>query len=428
MNVYPEIGEESANPISMVGLHGTTLHAALGAPIRGLWQAWDRFYAVAGNGVYRISGGVATLLGTVANDGLPVSMSHNIFELLIVSSGQGWVVQKATDALTKVSDPEFPDALIADFIDGYGIMAEKESGRFWYTTIDDFETISGIDFATAEGSPDDLVSLIVDHREIFLFGKKTTERWYNAGGASNVFQRSQGGFIEKGCRGTFSPAKLDNTVFWLGNDNVVYRLNEASPVRVSNHGIEKLIRGTTSDPVSYAYNWGGHAFYVLNFPGELSIAFDVATNRWHTRETYGRDDCVYHHHAQVGLTHYVGGADGNVYTISDDVYTHNGGVLPRIRSVGPFRTDQYYADMPELTLVFETGENSDYVNASEVFIEISDDAGKTFSNRIQASLGVQGEYRTEVKFLALGGFHDNQRVIQTTMTDDSRYTLVGAWV
>ena len=423
INLYVEVGRDAANPLSLVQVHGASLHVSLSSAIRGFHNAWGRFYAVAGNGVYRIDGTVATLLGTIPDDGLPVSMDHNIFELCIVSAGDGYVVQKATDVLTKITDVDFPESSIVYFLDGYGMLLEKNSGRFHFTTINDFETISGIDFATAEGAPDDLVSLIVDHRELWLFGTDTIEIWDNVGDSSNPFQRRPGAFIERGCRGTYSTAKLDNTVFWLGDNGVVYRADGITPIRVSNHGIETLISRTTAEPIAFTYTWDGHDFYQLNFNGEFSCVYDASTQLWHTRKRIDRLDAGYDHHVRIGTSHYVGGQDGDVYLLNGNLNKWGSLDHFRRRSAGPARS-QGYASMPELELVFETGAGSATISPDQVFLEISDDSGRTFGNRIQASLGTQGQYRTEIKFLGLGGFYDNQRVHRITVTDDAPFTLV----
>lgn len=424
VNVYVEAAQEAAP--ALLGVPGTIERVDLGEAIRALYPAFGTLYAVAGDKVYSVSSGwVATELGTVANDGLPACMTHNIFELLVVSGLSGYTVQKTTEAFAEVTDTDFPQSNRCGFIDGYGILLEKNSGRFWFTDIDDFETISGIDFATAEGAPDDLVSLIIDHREVWLFGDQSTEVWTNVGNASNPFQRVPGGFIEKGCRAAQSPAKLDNTVFWLGDDGVVYRADGLRPQRVSNHAVEYLIAGQESSlAIGMAYNQYGHAFYQLSMPS-LTMVYDASTGAWHRRKTRGFDHCVYQHHARAYGVELVGGTDGKLYQLDKDTYTH-AGELERIRTIGPIRTNGF-TSMSSLTFLFETGENDDAVDASKVFIEISDDGGKTFSPRIEGSIGRQGDYRTEVKFHALGGFYDNERVIRLTMTDDAKYTLVDSY-
>lgn len=423
VNCYVEAGRGVSN--ALVGVHGYVEYVDLGAPIRGLHNAWGVMYAVAGSNLYKIVAGTATLLGNVGSDGLKADISHNIFELLVLSGGNGYVAQKS-DTFSAVTDTDFPDASVCDFLDGYGMLLEKKSGRFHFTTINDFETISGIDFATAEGAPDDTVSLLVDHRELWLFGERTIEIWYNVSASSNPFQRREGAFIERGCRGTYSPAKVDNTVFWLGNDNIIYRADGVTPKRVSNHGIENLINKTTVDPIGSAYNWEGHAFYQLTFPGELTVVYDASTDTLHTRKTQTRLDSGTEHHVQIGTTHYMGGPDGKIYRLDENNYQFGGDELPRFRAVGPLRT-RGYSTMSEATFVFETGENTDPLNESEVFLEISDDGGRTFSNRIQGSIGKQGQYKTEVKFLALGGYYDNERVMRIGMTGNARFTLIDAW-
>ena len=429
INCYPEIGEQAANAVVLQGIPGSVLLVDLGAPIRGMFRGFGAFYVAAGHHVYRIdSVGVTVDLGEISNiSSQPVGFSQNIFEVLIVSDGLGYVVQEGASTLTEISDAEFPDTTKCDFIDGYGLLIERGSGRFWYTTINDFESISGIDFATAEGSPDDLVSLLVDHREVWLFGESSTEVWYNVGDNTNPFQRVSGGFIERGCSGAYSPAKLDNTVFWLGDDRVVYRADGLTPIRISNHGIEDLIAKTTAEPVGSSHTRNGHSFYQLHFKGQLTIVYDASTQAWHTRKNLNRPDAVAAYTASAHGRQYVGGDDGKVYYLDDSVYTFDGEPIERVRAIGPIRTDGFTVTR-SLFAGFETGINSGPVNPSKVFLEISDDQGRTFGSRFEASTGTTGQYGGEVKFNGLGGFYDNQRVLRLTMTDDSRFSLVSVSV
>lgn len=421
VNCYPEVGEEGR--VAQRGVPGTRTLGSL-TDIRGLHLAFGKLYAVAGEKVYFVSAnGVATEIGSVANDGKPVSMAHNIFELLIVSAGNGYTVQRSNDAFGPITDPDFPVTVRCAFLDGYGLLLERDSGRFWFTEIDDFETITGTDFATAEGAPDNLVSLLVDHREVWLFGETSTEVWFNDG--VSPFSRAPQGFIERGCRGAFSPAKLDNTVCWLGNDGVVYRAEGLVPMRISNHGVEQQIARTTTDPVALAYTHEGHAFYQLTFPGELTVVYDAATQRWHTRETRGRSDCAYHHHALAYGKHVVGG--DRLYELDPDLYQHAGDELPRSRTIGPLRTDRF-TTCAQLTFVLETGATSHLATEQKVFLDISDDGGRTFDQRIEGSVGRQGEYRIAVEFFGLGGYYDNQRCYRLSMTDDAKFTIVDAYM
>lgn len=416
VNCYVEADPSAANQLALVGLHGTTEFSGF-SDVRALHVAWGELYVVEGSCLYLVGPmGEKTLLGEVGSDGNPASLAHNINNMLIVSAGQGYSLEKGAASVVL---QDVPSTSRIDFVDGYVLLAEKESGRFRYTELDSVE-LSG--FATAEGSPDDLVSLVVDHREVMLFGESTLERWYNDG--ATPFARSPGGFVERGCKGAFSPAKLDNTVFWLGDDLVVYRLDDHRPIRISNHGIENLIAATTVDPIGMAYSWNGHAFYQLHFPGQLSCVYDASTKLWHTREQKDRKDAPYYHYAQAYGKNFVGGR--GLFEIREDLYTHAGEEIPIQKSVGPLRVENY-GTMPRLTLIMDTGENSNPNTDSLVFLKISDDSGRTFSGRIEGSIGKQGDYRQEVTFYALGGFYDNQRVLEINRTDDAKFVLVDSY-
>jgi hypothetical protein len=66
--------------------------------------AFGQLYAVAGNGVYRVdSNGNEVKLGEVADDGLPASITHNIFEVVVVSGGLWYTIQKDSGEFSTVS-------------------------------------------------------------------------------------------------------------------------------------------------------------------------------------------------------------------------------------------------------------------------------------------------------------------------------------
>lgn len=120
--------------------------------------------------------------------------------------------------LTQITDPDFYGAVGVGFLDGYFVFNEPNSQRFWVTESYNGLAIDSLAFASAEGSPDNLVTLIVDHREVWLFGVNTVEVWYNAGTPDFPLARIQGAFNEIGCLAAYSVAKLDNGLFWLGRD------------------------------------------------------------------------------------------------------------------------------------------------------------------------------------------------------------------
>jgi hypothetical protein len=228
-------------------------------------------------------------------------------------------------------------------LDGYFVFNEPNSQRVWVTQLLDGLSIDPLDFASAEGSPDGLVSLIIDHREAWLFGTNSVEVWYNSGEADFPLTRIQGAYNEIGCIAPYSVAKMDNSVFWLGADargqGIVYRANGYQGVRVSTHAVEFAIQqyGDLSDAVGYTYQQDGHTFYVLNFTNaDTTWVFDAATGAWHERAGFRNGDFKRHrgnNHARFNGDPHVGDYEnGKVYVYSLDVYADDGAVQKWLRS------------------------------------------------------------------------------------------------
>jgi hypothetical protein len=190
----------------------------------------------------------------------------------------------------QIGDPDFPGAVTVGYVNGYFVFNEPNSARVWVTALYDGTDIDALSFASAEASPDNVVSLIVDHKEIWIFGNNSTEVWYDAGQPDYPLAPIQGAFLETGCAAPYSVAKMDNSVFWLAADargyGMVYRARGYQPQRISTHAIEYAIQtySTISDAIAYTYQQDGHFFYVLTFPtANVTWVYDAATNMWHQR-------------------------------------------------------------------------------------------------------------------------------------------------
>lgn len=258
--------------------------------IRGLHDVEGRLFAVAGTKLYQISNkGVAIPLGTVPGVGR-VSMAHNQIaggnELLVVNGNSGYVWNTLKQTFRRVTDSGYPGAFLAEFVDSY-LMQVEPFGRFlFHSDPADASEYNALDRFEAEAQPDPVVSMLVDHGEVWAFGTRTIQLFENTGGAQGTFQ-SKGIVIEQGCAGRFTPAKLDNSVVWLGNDGIFYRADGYSPVRISTHAIEDAISGNDW-PQAFAFVWSskGHKVYYCTFPDGQTWGYDMSSRLWHRRASY----------------------------------------------------------------------------------------------------------------------------------------------
>jgi hypothetical protein len=478
INLFPEIVPEGGKePAFLNRAPGLNLVTTVGTgPIRGMLESGQWLYVVSGSKLYKVNQSyVATLIGNVRNNFGPVSMAFNGTQLFVADNGPSFVYNLLDN--TYVENSSFPQAQTVTFIDGYFIFNEPDSQRFWVTESYDGTVLEGTSVANAEGSPDGIVSLIADHNELWLFGGNSVEVWYDAGlpPPGVPFQRIQGAFNEIGCAATYSVAKLDNSLFWLGADargkGIVYRANGYTGVRVSTHAVEYAIAqyDTISDAIAYTYQQEGHTFYVLTFPSaNATWVYDASTQAWHERASWDEGDFIRHRsncRAVFNGEVLVGDFENsNIYSFDLDVYSDNGGVQKWIRSWRALptgqnnlrRTAQHSMQLdcevgftlPPTAidgdlkyLVTESGnrlitESGQYITNQAtitgnpqpvVLLRWSDDGGHTWSNYHGKSMGTTGQTGKRVIWRRLGmTLKLRDRVYEVSGTDPVKIAIMGA--
>jgi hypothetical protein len=316
-----------------------------------MWKFGDFLYVASGGKLYRVDGNFAvTELGLINGSGL-VSMADNGIQLFVACNPSAFIYNANTGVFAQITDPDFPGAVTVGYLDSYFVFNEPNSQRVWVTSLLDGTAIDPLDFASAEGNPDNIVSLMVDHREVWLFGNNTVEVWYNAGLADFPLARIEGAFMETGCLAPYSVAKLDNAVFWLGSDargnGIVYRNQGYNAQRVSTHAIEWQIQqyGVLNDAIGYSYQQDGHSFYVLTFPtAQATWVFDVATGAWHERAYW--DGVQYRRHRSNCQANFAGQVlvgdweNGRVYAFDPEVYVDENNLQRWMRSWRALPTGQ----------------------------------------------------------------------------------------
>lgn len=332
-------------------------------PIRGLHDVEGALLAVSGNKLYRITNRqVAVPLGTIPGVSR-VSMAHNQItggsEVVIATGDGGYVYNTVEETLEPITDDGFPGLRVADFVDGY-IAGVEPGGRYWlHSGLADANSWSELDRSDSEAQPDKIVSLIVDHREVWVLNKRTIEPFENTGAATGTFQRVSGTVIEVGCDGRFAVCKMDNSVIWVGG-GIVYRANGYSPVRISTHAIEQaLSRCDLSRAYMYTYEDRGHKIAYLTCPDGYTWGYDAATNEWHRRESYGMNRWRLSALVKSG-NNWVGGdfAEGKLYLldwnykVEGDTYSQP---LVRRRVSGVLHDNQNPVWINAVELVLDTG-------------------------------------------------------------------------
>ena len=447
VNLFPEAvpegGKEAAFLSRCPGLR--LLGSMVTGPVRGMWVMGDVVYIVSGNDLWEVTENalgayITQLVGGVNGNG-PVSMADNGTQLFIAANGPSYIFNTVTRAFVTIRDVDFPGAGMVGYLDGYFVFNEPGTQKVWVTSLLDGTSVDPLDFASAEGAPDRIIGLIVDHREVWLFGATSVEVWYNSGATDFPLQRVQGAFNEIGCAAAFSIAKMDNGLFWLGADargqGMVYRANGYTGKRISTHAVEWQIQqyGDLSDAIGYTYQQDGHSFYVLTFPtADKTWVYDVATDAWHERAgfesgafTRHRGNCQANFKNKILIGDY---ENANIYAFDMTVYADNGDTQKWLRSWRALPTGQNNLKRTihhRLQLDCATGVGLEDGSVPQVMLRWSDDGGKKWSNEYWRPIGAIGETGHRAIWRRLGTTKKSRdRVYEVSGTDPVKITITGA--
>lgn len=381
-------------------------------------------YTVIGVTLYSVDeSGVETAHGTVGGT-LPVQMADNGTQLAIQGgalNNQGYVLDSGT-LYTGILN--LPPVSGVTYIDGYFVWPVFESDQFIISALTDGLSYDPLDVATVEGDPDDIIGVVNLQRELQFFGSKTIEIWFNSGNADFPFERSPNAFIERGCRDRDSIIKIDNSVQFMGDDLIVYRLNGYQPVRISNHAIE-FKTAPAAWFRAFTQTCEGAKWYVLNTDVGC-WAYEMSTGAWAERRSLGYDNyrasCAVQAYGQTIL----GDAySGKLYTQSLDVQTEDGNVIPVEITLPDIQTDRQKATLYSFEMYCETGVGVAADPDPQVIMQYSKDGGRTFSNEMSRTLGAVGEYLT--RCIWRPGVQFRQLQIKLQMPSLTRRYVISCW-
>lgn len=380
-------------------------------------------YVVSGSKLYSIDSNLeATELGTMPGGGY-VDMAGDETHVMLVTGGSGYYWNGST--LQLISDPDLPPIDWVEVLDGYFVVGETDSGRFFVSANRNPGSWDALDFATTERYPDNNVAGIVDHGEFTAFGKESGQVFYNSGDADFPLSSVPSGQFEVGCMSRFGPAKIDNGICFPGNDGIVYRLSGYNPQRISTHAVEQWIEDAADkDFHGIAWSEAGHKFYALTSTSGTFV-YDLSTQLWHERQSFRATQW----NALFVLRAYnkwiVGERESNrLGELDATTFTEWGEVLRSSCASPSLGEDNRRVLNSRLELIFEQGVGltSGQGADPQVMLRWSDDGGRTWSNEHWRSMGRIGEFRARAVWHQLGMSRD--RVYEYAISDPVRRTLI----
>lgn len=373
---------------------------------------------------------------------IPLGLTANTFKVSLTLNGTAVdtsVSQSGIHTLTTVGYG-FPEGCkTVSYMNGRFIAVDPNTQNFYVSEVLDGGYWDALNVQTVDSNPDYCIGQVVSHNELIVFCEDSGEVFFDSGTIPSPFIRNLSGIFEIGCAATFSIAKLDNTVFWLGRSDegkgIVYKLNGYTPTRISNYGVENSIQAMSviSDARAFTYQKDGHHFYVLTFPtGNKTFVFDANTNLWHERAqfingTFGRWEAQ--EHLFFNNIHYVTDYfTNNLYSIDSSTYTNGANSCKVLRSFRSPSSEMKRITQHRLQLEAEFGVGSLGATEPQIMLRWSNDSGHTWNNYLNKGIGAIGQYFKRVIWNRLGMTKGPARLYEISCSEDVKIVLINCYL
>lgn len=441
INLYSEKEPPDAKTnVALFGAPGLISFVQVGTgPIRGLRVMNNILYVVSGQSLYSVTAPLTvTLLGSGIVGGSFVPMSDNGIQIILMADGQfGFVYNSQTAVFGQITSPNFFPSNTVTFFDEYFLCVKNGSNEWFFSAILDGTTWNALDFESASVEPSFCLAIVNQQENALIFKQKSIETWYDTGANDNPWGRIDGATIERGCAASLTPIKEDNSVFFLGDDLVFYRLNGVLLQRISQHAIEHEWQtyATVSDAFCFSYTWNGHKFVNLTFPtANATWTFDISTNLWHRRVSFTSGSVSEGRWGGNCSVEWLGSVligdnfSNNIGQLSSSTYTEYGNPIIGTAISPPLHAQRkrLFQALFELDIQAGVGLTIGQGSAPQIMLDWSDDQGNSWKAfQPWQSMGKIGEYLTRLRWKKLGWFW--QRYFRITISDPVPRVIMAAW-
>jgi len=377
---------------------------------------------------------IGAITGTVR-----VQMADNgTLLVIVVPGGDAYVFDSATSTLGQIVDPDFQLSDSVSFYRGFFVFTATDGKQLFVSNLNNPLVFDSLDFGSAEGDPDRIITQIVDHDELSIIGSETTEVFRNVGGADFPLQIIPGAFTQKGAHSKYGVVKFDNTYLFIGGGEneltgIWRQASSAQAVKISDDATDLAIQKFTKDEIASAFTMSfskkGQFFAIFSFnstriPGRTFVYNGTASTMagfsvWSEFQS-GLVDAPWRVNAIVKANGklYVGDAeDGRIGVLDDSVLTEYGNAIMRQAAFRPFSQNGTTIFAGELEATFEAGVGLTAGQGSDpVAIYDYTDDNKVWSNEFKRPIGPIGEYGLETVWRRQGRF-PSFRTIRYTVTD-----------
>jgi hypothetical protein len=251
---------------------------------------------------------------------------------------------------------------------------------------------------TQEQNVGELLRGIEFEDEWFACGDKAIGVYYDA--ATSPFPLARRAQIDSGIAGTHAIAASDELI-WAAKDGTVRKKSGYEAVIISTPDVSRdvyaaIATGSAEDLEAETYSFGNNSIWALTLPGEWTWEYNITTQNWNERVSYGRSDWRASTIVKAFDRYLAGDRTTSVLFQIDSSY-HREASNPLVWEMTtgvvtnfPSRLGAPRADFNFTAGVGQAAGEDPIQTDPSVLISVSRDGGHSFGNPVARSLGAQG--------------------------------------
>lgn len=235
--------------------------------------------------------------GGVLATGDAVISGGGILSVIITNPGSGYLTAptfivtggtvnaSGTSVLNVIPDPNFAVGTV--FLDQY-VFVGCCNNRIYNSYLNDCNKWDALSYISFEQSTDRLLGIAKHLNYLVAFGEWSIQFYYDAGTTPGSPLAVASSYMsEIGLAAPGSLVQTEQSIIWVGrsrsNGPGVYVMDGTSPIRISSHGIERVLQASCLDEVTaYTVKVNGHMFYILTLHDlNVTMVFDLAEKVWY---------------------------------------------------------------------------------------------------------------------------------------------------
>lgn len=259
-------------------------------------------------------------------------------QVILLDGVKGWVINPFTNAVTQITDPDFPTPHVAApvSLDGYLFVAKKDTADIYNSDLDDPLGWTAGNFITAEMYPDNVITMSKSNNYLCAIGASSIEYFYDAGNPSgSPLQRNDSAVQQFGTTSPWSVTHTEKEILLVGSTQnggrTVWVIEGFKADEIGTEAVRQSLDDENAaivDVNAYTIRIDGHKFYVLRLPfSERTWVYDFNLKLWHEWSTTKADNSQgvfigkFAADSNFGYPYILGSQDGILYTLDDQTYS-----------------------------------------------------------------------------------------------------------